>query len=198
VTILIASAAAQDEKNELAGMLGRVFVSDQGIQNPPVPNAVIHSGDGLTFEADYARHIWVTPIYAISGEVPVAINFKEKLNAPQGTVPINYKQLFVAPSARLNLFPTTAFSPWVSFGAGFAYFSQNDALIFDGGTNPGKNGATSVIQGGAGLDVKVRGKFSIRGEVRDFYSGEPDFPNAPTGHSRQHNYFVGGGVVYHF
>jgi hypothetical protein len=48
------------------------------------------------------------------------------------------------------------------------------------------------------LDVKVRGKFSIRGEVRDFWSGEPDFPNAPTGHTRQHNYFVGGGVVYRF
>jgi opacity protein-like surface antigen len=198
VTILAASAAAQDEKNELVGMIGRIFISDQGIQNPPVPNAVIHSGSGLTFEAAYARHLWVTPIYAISGELPAAFNLDEKLNAPQGTVPINYKEYFITPAARVNLFPTTALSPWVSFGAGFGYFSQNKNTIFQGGPNPGKSGATSVIQGGAGLDVKVRGKFSIRAEVRDFWSGEPDFPNAPTGHTRQHNYFVGGGVVYRF
>ena len=32
----------------------------------------------------------------------------------------------------------------------------------------------------------------MRGEVRDFWSGVPDFPLAPTGKSRQHNYFVAG------
>ena len=31
ISILAASAAAQDEKNELTGMLGRIFISDQGI-----------------------------------------------------------------------------------------------------------------------------------------------------------------------
>ena len=118
VVILAASAAAQDEKNELVGMIGRIFVSDQGIQNPPVPDAVIRSGKGLTFEAAYARHLWITPIWAISAELPAAFNLDEKLNGPQGTVPINYRQYFITPAARLNLFPTTAFSPWVSFGAG--------------------------------------------------------------------------------
>ncbi|HEY6339465.1 MAG TPA: outer membrane beta-barrel protein [Candidatus Sulfotelmatobacter sp.] len=198
LTILAASAAAQDEKNELDGSVGRIFVSDQGILNPPVPDAVIRSGKGTSFEIDYARHIWVTPIYAISGEVPVLVNLDEDLNGPQASVPIDYKQYFITPSARVNLFPTTAFSPWVSFGAGFGYFSQNNTLVYGGGTNPGKGGSTSVIQGGFGLDVKFKGRFSMRGEVRDFWSGEPDFPNAPTGKSRQHNYFVGGGVVYKF
>jgi hypothetical protein len=163
-----------------------------------VPDAVIRSGKGITFQVDYARHLWVTPIYSISAEVPVLFNPDEDLNAPQGAVPIDYRQFFVTPSARANLFPTTAFSPWVSFGVGFAYFSQNKNLVYGGGTNPGKSGATSAIQGGFGLDVKFKGRFSMRGEVRDFWSGEPNFPNAPTGHTRQHNYFVGGGVVYHF
>jgi hypothetical protein len=198
LTILAASAAAQDGMNELSGSIGRIFISDQGIQNPPVPDAVIRSGKGLTVEGSYARRIWVTPIYSISGEVPVAYNPDEDLNGPQGSVPIDYKQLFIAPSARVNLFPTTAFSPWISVGAGFGYFSQNKNTVYDGGPNPGKGGATSVIQGGFGLDVRFKGKWSIRGEVRDFWSGEPNFPNAPTGHSRQHNYFVSGGIVYRF
>jgi Putative beta-barrel porin-2, OmpL-like. bbp2 len=198
MTILAASAAAQDEKNELAGTVGRIFVSDQGIRNPPVPDALIRSGKGTTFQIDYARRLWVTPIYAIAAEVPAAFNLDEDLNAPQGAVPTDYRQYFITPSARVNLFPTTAFSPWVSFGAGFGYFSQGKNLVYGGGTNPGKNGATSVIQGGFGLDVRFKGRFSMRGEVRDFWSGEPNFPNAPTGKSRQHNYFVGGGVVYRF
>lgn len=198
VTILAATAAAQDEKNELSGTVGRIFVSDQGILNSPVPDALIRSGKGISFQVDYARHLWVTPIYAISAELPVVFNPDEDLNGPQGSVPIDYRQYFITPSARLNLFPTTAFSPWISFGAGFGYFSQNKNLIYGAGANPGKSGATSAIQGGFGLDVKFKGRFSMRGEVRDFWSGEPNFPNAPTGHTRQHNYFVGGGVVYHF
>ena len=72
VTILAASAAAQDEKNELVGMIGRIFISDQGdLQNLPVPDAVtpLRRPATSTFEAAYARHLWVTPIYAISGEL---------------------------------------------------------------------------------------------------------------------------------
>jgi hypothetical protein len=37
VTILAASASAQDEKNELVGMIGRIFISDQGIQTRRCP-----------------------------------------------------------------------------------------------------------------------------------------------------------------
>ena len=66
------------------------------------------------------------------------------------------------------------------------------------GTNPGKTGTTSgVFQVGAGLDVKLFGRFSVRGEVRDFFSGIPQL-NVDTGKSRQHNFFVGAGVVWHF
>ncbi|MGA7376235.1 MAG: hypothetical protein WBW36_07810, partial [Candidatus Sulfotelmatobacter sp.] len=66
VSILAASAAAQDEKNELTGMLGRIFISDQGIHgaNAPTINPFVRSGKGLTFEVDYARHLFGTEIYA--------------------------------------------------------------------------------------------------------------------------------------
>ena len=40
-------------------------------------------------------------------------------------------------------------------------------------------------------------KLSLRGEARDFNSGVPQL-NVDTGKSRQHNYFVGGGVVWRF
>ncbi len=203
MSILGATAAAQDEKNELTGMIGRIFISDQGITGPNAPtiNPVIHSGKGLTFEVDYARHLFGTEIYAISAEVPAVFNLDEDLNAGGPVVPMDYKQIFVTPAVRLNLFPETKVTPWVSFGGGFGYFSENKNLIYYG-TNPAGSSTTGVIQGGLGLDVSPFGHrlrhFSIRGEVRDFFSGTPDFPLADTGKSRQHNYFVGGGFMWHF
>jgi hypothetical protein len=82
-------------------------------------------------------------------------------------------------------------------GAGFGHFSESKELLY-GGVNPGKSTTGFVLQSGFGLDVKAWRKLSIRGEVRDFWSGEPDFPLAPTGKSRQHNFFVGGGAFWRF
>jgi hypothetical protein len=197
MSILGASAAAQDERNELTGIVGRTFISDQGIPGATYFNPLVRSGKGLTIEVNYARRLLGTPVYAISGEVPAVFNLKDKLNSGADVVPSDYREIFVTPSIRLNLFPATAVSPWVSFGGGFGRFSENNTLLY-GGPNPGGSATTGVIQGGFGLDVKVWHRFSIRGQVRDFWSGTPDFPLADTGKTRQHNFFVGGGVIWHF
>ena len=69
VTLLVASAVAQDEKNELGGTLGRTFISNQGITGGTYPNTIIAFGKGLSFDVEYARRFLVAPIYSISGEV---------------------------------------------------------------------------------------------------------------------------------
>jgi hypothetical protein len=204
MSILCASAAAQDEKNELTGVLGRIFISDQGISGPNAPtiNPVIHSGAGLSFEVNFSRRFFGNSIYGISAEVPAVFNLDEKLNAGGPVVPTDYKQIFVTPSFRLNLFPSTAVTPWVSVGGGFAYFSENKNLLYYG-TNPAAGSQTTgVLQGGFGLDVnpfqhRMR-RLGFRLDVRDFWSGEPSFPLADTGKTRQHNFFVGGGAIWHF
>jgi hypothetical protein len=199
-TVFALSAFAQDEKNEVGGILGRTFVSDQGIQNATYFDPIIHTGKGLTIEGTYARRFLVTPIYSVSAEGLLVYSWDVDLNAGQyghSVVPSDLKKLFVVPAARVNLFPTTAVSPWVSLGAGFGHISQNDQLIY-GGTNPGKSTTSAVIQAGFGLDVKVWRKLSIRLDVRDFWAGQPDFQLAPTGKTRQHNFFVGGGAFWRF
>ena len=200
LVIFRVSAVAQDEKNELTGIIGRTFISNQGIIGPNAPKteAVIYSGKGLSFEVNYARRLFVTEIFSISGEVPAMFNLDEKLNSGGPIVPISYHQIFITPAVRANLFPTTAVSPWVSFGGGFGHFSENKNLIYDGGPNPGTSTTSGVIQGGVGLDVRILHRFYMRGEARDFWSGEPDYPLADTGKTRQHNYFVGGGIMWRF
>ena len=199
-TTLAVTAVAQDERNEIGGILGRTFISNQGIQGAAFYPPIIAFGKGLTVEGEYARRFTVTPIWALSAEALIAYNHDIDLNAGNygnAVVPTDLKSLFVTPAARVNFFPTTAVSPWVSVGAGFGHFTQSKTLVY-GGTNPGTSTTGAVIEGGLGLDVKVWKKLSMRGEVRDFWSGEPDFPLAPTGKSRMHNFFVGGGAYWRF
>jgi hypothetical protein len=201
--ILGRSAAAQDEKNEVTGMLGRIFISDQGIHGPNAPtvNPFVRSGKGLTFEINYARHFLSTDVYAISVEVPAVFNLDEDLGSGGDLVPSDYKQIFVTPAVRLNLFPATKLSPWVSLGGGLAHFSESSNLNYYG-ANPGGSTNSGVLQAGVGIDVSLWPRrfrhFSLRGEARDFYSGTPDLPLADTGKTRQHNYFVAGGLVWRF
>jgi hypothetical protein len=195
VCTFVTQAAAQ--KNELTGILGRTFISNQGISGAPSYDPELRFGNGLTFEINYARRVLNAGLFSLSWEVPFVVDPVEDLHTAQNLVPKQYSSFFVTPAARVNLFPDLAVSPWVSFGAGFGHFSESSTLLF-GGSNTGKTGTTtSALQGGIGLDVKIFGHFSLRGEGRDFWSGVPQL-NVATGKTRQHNIFAGGGVVWHF
>ena len=188
-------AVAQD--NQLSGLIGRTFISDQGIPGATFPDPTIHFGNGLTFEVNYSRHLLGNGFSRLWVEVPAEFNLDEDLNTGANVIPGSYKQIFVAPSARVNFFSMTAISPWVSFGGGFALFNVSSQLIY-GGNNPnGGNHVTGALQAGAGLDVRFHPKFSVRGGVRDFWTGAPNL-NVNSYKNHQHNYFVGGGIVYHF
>jgi hypothetical protein len=194
-SIFVEHAAAQ--KNELSGIIGRTFVSNQGIPGAPSYDPELRFGKGLTFEINYARHVMGGEVLALALEVPFVVDPAQDLHTAQNLVPKQYSSYFVTPAARLNVFPRTAVSPWVSFGGGFGHFSESSTLVF-GGTNPGKTGTTtSVLQAGLGLDVKLYKNFSLRGEAREFWSGVPQL-NVDTGKSRQYNLFAGGGIVWHF
>jgi len=193
---LISSACAQ-EKNELSGLIGRTFVSDKGVTGTSTPGALLTSGAGLSVQANYGRRLLNLGIVGLTGEVPFVVNFDQKVSYDLNLIPKDYKSFFATPSLRANLFPGSGFSPWVSAGGGFGYFKENSTLEF-GGVNPGKTGTTTgIFQMGVGLDIKLFSRFSVRGEARDFFSGIPQL-NVDTGKSRQHNFFVGAGVIWHF
>ena len=192
----VAQAAAQ--KNELSGILGRTFISNQGIQGAPSFDPDLRFGNGLTFEVNYARVVMSGPLLSLALEVPLVVNPDEDLHAAlPNRIPEGYASYFVTPAARLNVFSGQAVSPWVSVGGGFGHFGESSTLLF-GGKNTGTTGTnTGIFQVGLGLDVKIFGNFSLRGEGRDFWSGVPQL-NVNSGKSRQHNIFAGVGVIWHF
>jgi len=197
VAVLLAACTlvphASAQQNELSGLLGRTFISDQGIIGGTLFDNNVHFGNGLTFEANYARRVLGAGIASISVEVPFVFNWDEELRSDAVEIPKSLKMYFLTPSARLNIFSESAVSPWVSFGGGFGHFSGGSTLS----GVPTDSTTTGALQAGVGLDVRVFHSFSVRGEARDFWSGVPQL-NVDTGKSRQHNYFVAAGIVWRF
>jgi hypothetical protein len=194
VTIAVAAAVAQ--KNELGGTLGRTFISDQGVAGTAFPDSNIHFGHGLTFEANYGRHLLDTGVFRVTLEVPAVFNPSEKLHFSGLDTPSSFASYFVTPSTRVTLFPSGAFAPWISVGGGIGHFSLSSRLE-SGQPNPRSGTTTGVFQVGIGLDVRIVHSLYLRGEAREFNSGEPQL-NVNTGKSRFNNLFAGAGLVWHF
>jgi hypothetical protein len=197
--VLLASVFGWAQVNELSVTGGRTFVSTQTIVNPPAGdvNPNIHFGNEESVAFNYGRFLTSRKIFGISAELPVAIYFRMDLNTGENQIPKDIGALFVTPSVRVNFFSGESFTPWVSVGGGYGRFRQSPDLNFYG-SNPGPGGTnTGVVQFGAGFDVWVWHRWGARFEARDFYSGEPDL-NVATSNSRQHNYYVGLGVVHRF
>lgn len=195
VTTIIAVSKAQS--NEVGGIVGRTFISDQGVPGAGLPDSNIHFGHGLTFEANYGRRFLNIGALAVSAELPVVINTDEELHFGGLSAPKSFTSYFFTPSARLSLLPEGAFSPWISFGGGVGHFGPSSRLE-SGQPNPNKSGTTTgVVQLGIGLDVRIIHSVYLRGEVREFSAGEPQL-NVNTGKSRYYNLFPGGGLVVRF
>jgi hypothetical protein len=197
VAVIATGAAAQ--KNEIAGGIGRIFIPDQTIKAGPVaiPNNVIHSGNGLTWEFNYARHLLHPGFIALDAEVPVVGNPDEDLGSGNGAVPKTYSSIFVTPAARLRFFADNAVQLWVSGGGGFGHWTISNTLVY-GGVNPGpKSKNAAIAQAGAGLDLRAWKHFGFRLAARDFYT--PQLPlNVITTSSHHHNIVVTGGVIFSF
>ena len=189
--------AQAQQSQEFTAIIGRTIVSDHRVVGVSTFDPLLHTGKGISLELNYAHKLKSLELVSFAVEVPVLINFKEQVHFSVNQVPKDYRSFFVTPALRVNLIPQTAISPWISVGGGYGHFSYNSSLEFFG-SNPGPGSSnTGIFQIGGGIDVSVFRWAKLRGEVRDFYSGVPDL-NVTLDKSRQHNLFVGGGVVFLF
>jgi hypothetical protein len=203
VGIMVASAVAQrsefsaSDRNEISATVGKTFVSSQAIKGANFFDPNIHFGNGITIGGNYSRLLKRSGIFGISGEVAGTYNPDMDLNLSQNLIPEAYQAYFITPGVKVNFFYGEGVTPWVSLGGGYGVFRMSKQLVF-GGPNPGKTSTnTGVLQFGAGLDVWPWHKWGLRLEARDFYSGMPDL-NVTTVRSRQHNVYVGGGIIRRF
>ncbi len=191
------------EKNEVGLVIGGIVTPSQTLS--PGANLVVPSGtlpnlnitfnSALTLGADYDRNVLHTHGFAISGGLDfLASPLDVKLDQRPANVINQYAFVFLTPHVRVKFHPSGFISPWLSFGGGYARFRETapvNTTSFSQGTNTG----TFVF--GGGLDTRpvlhvLRIPIGFRLEIRDFYSGQPNYNQKTTGNLQNNVAFTGG------
>ena len=163
-------------------------------------NRDITFNPSLTLGAEYDRVVVQKQRFAIGGGVDfLASPFDVKLS-PQSQNSIGqYAFIFLTPHVRVKFHPNGVFSPWLSFGGGYARFLEK-APAAAPSFKPGTNTGTFVF--GGGVDTRtvihvLKIPIGFRIEVRDFYSGLPNY-NVNVGGGLQNNLAFTGGLLIKF
>ncbi len=199
ISIGVSHASAQNEaKNELGLLLGATFTPALNISNQ---TGKVSFGSGLTFQATYAHRLVALPGAAVYFEVPFAAAPNIDISTSNSSVPASYASLFITPGLRLKLHPNAKVAPWLALGGGYARFHES-AELQNGSPNPGRIGANrGAVEFGGGIDfrtpIKVLFPIKLRVEIRDFYSGQPNY-NLAVAAGFQHNLLFSGGLAVSF
>ncbi|MGH9523180.1 MAG: hypothetical protein ACRD3E_11680 [Terriglobales bacterium] len=187
--IAILTAAAWAQKAEVAVTLGAYH---------PVNNS-FSSGNAFAIEGNIAGKIASVPFFALYLEVPIAGTLQDvPVSSTALTTAGSYSSIFVTPGLRLKFAPSLPISPYVAAGGGLAHFNRSASQTPSGASSSINKGVFDIA---GGLDVKIAPFLSLRGEVRDFYSGSPELSlNQVTGtfSQRQHNILGTAGLVLRF
>src|SRR5262245_61989070 len=74
VSLIVLVAAANAQRNELTGIIGRTFVSDHASIDTSTPGALLTSNAGLSLEGNYGRHLLDLGLVGLTAEVPFVVN----------------------------------------------------------------------------------------------------------------------------
>ena len=194
--LALLSSAHSQTKNEVGLVIGATTT----------PSQTLSQGGSLSFNAslalgaEYDRRLATTKRLAIYGGADfLASPLDVKLSQPLPGVSPEYAYVFLTPHVRVKFNPAGPIAPWLSFGGGYARFREttpSGSTSFQPGTN------TDTFEFGGGIDTRsvvrlLRIPIGFRFEVRDFYSGVPNY-NRQIDASRQNNVAFTGGLLIRF
>ena len=197
----------RQERNEVGLQIGGIVTPSQtlsrgvsliGPGGAVLPNRDIAFDSSLTLGAEYDRTFVLKQKFAIDGGVDfLASPLDVKLSQKSQNVIGQYAFIFLTPHVRLKFHPAGAFSPWLSFGGGYARFLEK-APTAAPSFKPGTNSGTFVFGGGVDTRTVVhvlKIPIGFRVEVRDFYSGLPNYNQKVTGNLQNNLAFTGGLLI---
>ena len=149
-----------------------------------------------SFGINYGHRFLGAKIAALYGEIEFVAIPNRALTAATAAVPQNYAALYLTPGLRLKFLPASRLSPWVAIGGGYSLYQQS-AQLSNGQNTTNKFSNRGVFEYGGGLDYRLFRFVGLRGEVRDFFSGNPNL-NVALSTSTQHNVVASGGLILHF
>ena len=204
VATALAQATAQEsnqpeKKDELGLVIGATVLANQTLAS-----GISANPESLTFRPSLAlgaefdrgltagRHLGI-----LAGVDFLASPLDVKLDQrPVNAIP-EYAYIFLTPHIRVKFHPKGAISPWLLLGGGYARYAESAP---PGGLRSATN--TGALEFGGGIDTTpVRRVWRIpigfRLEVRDFYTGQPNY-NLPVSGNLQHNIVFTGGLLVGF
>ena len=149
-----------------------------------------------SFGINYGHRFLGAKIAALYGEMEFVAIPNRAVTAATAAVPQNYASLYLTPGLRLKFFPGSRLSPWGAIGGGYGLYQQS-AQLSNGQNTTNKFLNRGVFEYGGGLDYRLFRFLGLRGEVRDFFSGNPDL-NVALSSSGQHNVVASGGIILRF
>jgi len=190
--IFVSSPAVFAQEHELALLVGRLKASDSTLNSVGQVKAAFDGA--LTYQINYANRMVNGEVASLHWELAIAGAPRTGVRSSNVLLPRTYSTLIFTPGLKLKIFPGGGFSPYLAGGVGLGRFSQSGTNI-NGSPNTGDRSNTSfVFNYGGGVDLNVLGPISVRGEARDFMTGNPSF-STPFLNDRKHNLFVGAGIV---
>jgi len=196
----LAAQQANDERQEFGIIVGELSGGNPNASTPTVPGALTLDS-GVAFEASFASKIRDLNFGSVYWEVDGLAGPMRYLAGIPATATHELRSVYLTPGVRLQFMPKEALSPWVAAGAGYAFYDTSGSSIAGSTTGGGTTSTagttnTYAVDFGAGVDYAIGKRYVLRGEVRGFYTGSPNF-GVPTP-GGQFNLVIGGGIVWRF
>jgi hypothetical protein len=180
---------AAQSRFDVGLLLGSTTAADEG--------TVLQFDRGTTYQATLAWRVWRTDAAQLSIEVPFIASPAFTVVPPRASVPLEYASLYLTPGIRVTVLPRAQVSFFGAIGGGYARYSES-RLKADRSPNPDQRDTNAgALQFGGGVDVRAFGWLGFRGELRDVYTGAPNFSLATPGPG-VHNVIGSGGLVVRF
>lgn len=207
--VVLSTPAMAQEKNEAGLVIGGTLVPGQDLQpgvsligsnGNALPNRTVNFDASLALGAEYDRRVVSGNRVAIYAGIDfLASPFDVQLSERTQNAPKSYAYIFLTPHVRAKFNPRGTLSPWVEFGGGYARFLSAVPPVSPG-FQTGRN--TGTFEFGGGVDTRTvlhifKIPIGFRLEVRDFYSGLPNYNVGVTG-NLQNNVNLGGGLLIRF
>jgi hypothetical protein len=201
--------ASAQEKNEVGLNIGATLTPSEslapgasliGPSGNVLPNRSLNFDSSLALGAEYDHRIVSGSRVAYYAGIDFLASPNDvQLSQRTQNAPESYAYIFLTPHVRVKFNPQGGLSPWLEFGGGYARFLSAvppAATAFERGRN------TGAFEFGGGVDTHpilhvLKIPVGFRLEVRDFYSGLPNYNVKVTG-SLQNNVAFTAGLLIKF
>lgn len=194
IGILLVSGTAAAQKQEIGLLLGAFQPQSRSLAGNTAGEASFSTG--FTLYANYSRTLIGGDTASLSFEVPFLATPQHSITAPSAATK-DLATLYITPGLRLKFFPGSRLAPYVAAGGGYGLYEHSTTLL-SGAANPvPRHLSRGVFDFGGGLDYRLFPRISLRGEIRDFVTGNPSL-NLPLRGSIQHTVLFAGGIALRF